>query len=44
MLITAMRKLIQLTIFLGWIAAMIWTGLKVEKFDFFESLIARLMY
>jgi len=38
-----MRKFIQLTIFLGWIAAMIWTGLELEKIDFFDSLIAGLM-
>jgi hypothetical protein len=38
-----MRKLIQLTIFYGWIAAIIWTGLELEKISFFETLIARLV-
>jgi len=38
-----MRKLIQITIFFGWIAAMVWTGLELEKIDFFGSLIAKLM-
>jgi hypothetical protein len=37
-----MRKLIQFTIFFGWIAAVIWTGLELEKIDFIGSLIAGL--
>jgi len=37
-----MRKLIQVTIFLGWIAAMVWTGLELEKINFFGQLIAGL--
>ncbi len=38
-----MQKLIQVTIFLGWIAALVWTGLELDKIDFFDSLIAGLM-
>jgi hypothetical protein len=37
-----MRKLLQLTIFFGWIAAIIWTGLELEKIEFFHSVIAQL--
>jgi len=37
-----MRKLLQLTIFLGWIAAIIWTGLELEKIQFFQSVVAHL--
>jgi len=33
----------QLTIFLGWIAGMVWTGLELEKIDFFNSLVAQLL-
>ncbi|CAB1055384.1 hypothetical protein D1BOALGB6SA_117 [Olavius sp. associated proteobacterium Delta 1] len=44
MLIHVMRKLIQLTIFLGWIAGMIWTGLELEKIKFFGTLVAGLMH
>jgi hypothetical protein len=36
------RKFIQLTIFLGWLAGITWTGLVLEKLDMFESLIAGL--
>jgi len=37
-----MRRLLQFTIFLGWIAAIIWTGLELEKIEFFKSVVARL--
>ena len=40
---TIMRKLIQLTIFLGWISAMVWAGLELEKIKFFQSLLAGVM-
>jgi hypothetical protein len=38
-----MRKLIQVTIFLGWIAAIVWTGLELDKIDFFGQLMAGLL-
>jgi hypothetical protein len=38
-----MRKLLQVTIFLGWIAAMVWTGLELDKIDFFDTVIAGLV-
>jgi hypothetical protein len=41
--IAVMRKLLALTIFLGWLAAIIFTGLELEKIQFFKSLIARLI-
>jgi len=37
-----MRKLLQLTIFCGWIAGIIWVGLELEKIEFFQSVIAQL--
>jgi len=37
-----MRKLLQFTLFLGWIAAIIWTVFELEKIEFFQTLIARL--
>jgi len=37
-----MRKFLQLTLFCGWIAGIIWAGLDLEKIEFFQSLIARL--
>ena len=40
--IGVMRKLLQLTIFLGWIAGIVYTGLELEKIQFFQTVIARL--
>jgi hypothetical protein len=37
-----MRKLLAFTIFLGWLAAIIFTGLELEKIEFFQSVVARL--
>ncbi|CAB1083814.1 hypothetical protein D1AOALGA4SA_11348 [Olavius algarvensis Delta 1 endosymbiont] len=37
-----MRKLLLITLFFGWIAALVWTGLELDKIDFFDLLIAGL--
>jgi hypothetical protein len=34
-----MGKLIQVAIFLGWIATLVWTCLELDKIDFLEQLI-----
>jgi hypothetical protein len=37
-----MKKLLQITIFLGWIAGIVYAGLELEKIQFFQSVIARI--
>jgi len=39
-----MRKLIQLIIFFGWIATIVWTGLELQKIEFFQSLLSSLTF
>jgi hypothetical protein len=40
--IAAMRKLMQIFIFLSWIATLMWAGLELEKIQFFNLVYAML--
>jgi hypothetical protein len=37
-----MQKLMQIVIFLSWIATLMWAGLELEKMQFFNSVTAML--
>jgi hypothetical protein len=37
-----MRKFMQIVVLFSWLAALIWTGLELEKIEFFRSVYAML--